>query len=279
MKQPLPFTKMHALGNDFVLVDFIRHPQRFTEGRIRSLAHRHKGIGFDQLLCVEPPPSPTADFFMRIYNADGSEAEQCGNGARCFYEFVRTQGLTRRRQLLVQTKGGEVRLSSRAKAVWCDMGTPDFAAAPLVRPRFLPADGESLSLHAAGREHEVYVVSFGNPHCLVGAQSAAELPRLVGSYGELLATHTAFRHGANVGFFFIRNKRTLLLHTYERGVGPTLACGSNICAAAAVVRRHWQGEQDMTVHSPGGNAQVKISAQGRYCFGSPINYIYQGEIP
>ena len=282
MKNSIAFTKMHALGNDFALLDCIRQPVRLTPHKIKRLAHRHKGVGFDQLLCAEPPTEPVADFFMRIYNADGSEAEQCGNGVRCFYDFVRAQGLTQRPRLQVQTSGGIVRLTSRSGSVACDMGNPDFGWDKiLIEELARPAPGKQpqpFSIRLKDTQLAAYLVSFGNPHCVICVETVAEVLRMLQLYGKRISTYPAFARGANVGFMHLGDKANVLLRTYERGVGPTLACGSNICAAAAIAQRRWGAKRTLKVSCPGGVAQVQRTAQGSYYLDSPVNHIYQGEL-
>ena len=284
MKKPLNFTKMHSLGNDFALTDSIRAPRHWTAAAIRKLANRRKGVGFDQLLCAEPPPQKTADFFMRIYNSDGSEANQCGNGVRCFYDYVRAQKLTQRRHLNVQTASRTIPVAPGSKpgSIRCDMGTPDFSWNAILQEN--PAQTQThklqtFSLSLSSISLEVHLVSFGNPHCIIRAQTASDPPRLLQQYGAAIARHPAFAAGVNIGFAFLSLEKDLLsLRTYERGAGATLACGSNVCAAAAIAHKVWGAKKNLTVRSPGGTALISCGANGSFLLESPVYKIYNGTL-
>ena len=249
---------------------------------VRRLADRRKGVGFDQLLCAEPPQRETADFFMRIYNSDGGEADQCGNGARCFYEYVRKRNLTGRRCLEIQTRSRliSVEPGSRPGHVRCDMGMADFSWSAVLRAE--PAQEQThetqpFPLTLSSIALEAHLVSFGNPHCIVRAPTAAAPPLLLRRYGAEMARHPAFAAGANIGFVFVApDKQHLSVYTYERGAGATLACGSGICAAAAVAQKIWGAMKNLTVRSPGGTALVRCGRNGTLFLESEVRKIYDG---
>lgn len=282
MTKSLPFTKMHALSNDFMLIDGIRFPQQWTAAKIKKLAHRRSGVGFDQLLCAEPPCAKEADLFMRIYNSDGSEASQCGNGVRCFYQYVRTQQLTQRSTLKVQTLSRVMTVQSgKAKnSICCDMGAADFSWAGILQPKLAQKQAKApqpFVLKLATASYESYLVSFGNPHCIIRVNSAPAIAELLARHGAAIAQHPAFVAGINLGVVFLVPQRdALILRTYERGAGPTLACGSNICAAAAVAQTQWKATRDLMVKSPGGSAQVRRGPSGNFHLESPVHHSYNG---
>ena len=296
MSKEIPFIKMHALGNDFVMLDCIRHPKQPNANTIRQLADRNFGIGFDQLLCCEPPHDLDADFFMRIYNADGNEAEQCGNGARCFYHYVRRIGLTAKQEITIQTAKRAISLkgskgekgslkvaahkSNRAMAaasnilrVRATMGRADFAwsnvlNATISKKQHNPAELQSLKLEVAlsagkgsstkknSAKFIVYPLSFDNPHLIIMVSSLEEAERQVHQAGEQLAKHQSLLNGANAGFLVCNSKNKMQLVTYERGAGITLACGSNACAAFAVARQLGLVAPRVTLEMKGGKAQL-----------------------
>lgn len=276
------FTKMHALNNDFMLVDNIRFPHRWTKAKIRRLAHRRSGVGFDQLLCVEPPSDKKADFFMRIYNSDGGEASQCGNGVRCFYQYVHNQQLTQRRQLRIQTLSRIMTVESGKTPgkVRCNMGAADFNWAGILHPKLAKKQSATIGsfrLELSTTSYESYLVSFGNPHCIIRANSANETTKLLTQYGAEIARHPAFANGINIGFAYLAPTRDkLILRTYERGARATLACGSNICATAAIAQTLWKAKQSLVVKSPGGIAEVRRSLDGSFHLESPVHHIYNG---
>ncbi|MDX1464745.1 MAG: diaminopimelate epimerase [Halomonas sp.] len=250
----LHFTKMHGLGNDFMVVDLVTQRARFSEQEIRRLADRRFGIGFDQLLVVEPPRDPEMDFRYRIYNADGSEVENCGNGARCFARFVRDQRLTHKHEIHVETAGGPLTLVVEDDGrVRVDMGAPRFA------PEALPFDAaEDRAVHALeveGERLEIGVVSLGNPHAVlrVADVDAAPVERL----GPAIEAHPRFPKRVNAGFMQVVSPHEIRLRVYERGSGETLACGTGACAAVASGIRQGLLESPVTVHLPGGDLRIE----------------------
>ena len=232
----LAFTKMQSLGNDFILVDGVRRPFELDKDQIRYLADRHLGIGCDQVLVVEPTNS-SADFAMRIFNADGSEAEHCGNGARCFARFVHEEGLSDKRRLAVLLKSRTINIEIEDDwQVVVEMGEPIFD------PSEIPFESDEYKsvyeLEVYDEVHKVYVVSMGNPHVVILVDDVNAVD--VGSLGPAIEQHSRFPQGVNVGFVSPITRSDIRLRVWERGVGETLACGSGACAA--VVSCHRAGQ-------------------------------------
>lgn len=251
---PLAFTKMHGLGNDFVVIDATQLPIRLDAAQIRLLADRHFGVGFDQLLMVEPSHRPDVDFRYRIFNADGSEVEQCGNGARCFARFVRERGLTRKDFIRVETAAGVIGLQVTPEGrVVVDMGRPRFL--PQEIPFVADAPRESYLVEVNGGQVELAVVSMGNPHAVLFVDALDTAP--VATLGPLLVAHPRFPLGANIGFAQLSSRNQVKLRVFERGVGETLACGTGACAAVAAGRRRGLLDPRVSVHLPGGELCVE----------------------
>lgn len=271
----LVFSKMHGLGNDFMVINALENPLQATPAQIARWADRHRGIGFDQLLVVEKPSSSDVLFNYRIFNADGSEVEQCGNGARCFARYVLDKGLTAQRQIPVMTKSGRIVLFVEDDGqVRVNMGKPIFKPSqiPLDRPKTLPR----YTIALANETIEFGAVSMGNPHMVIPVANihAAEVERL----GPLLETHKAFPQKVNVGFMQWLDSHAINLRVYERGVGETQACGTGACAAAAVAI-HWQQCQSpVVVHLPGGNLTIHWSGQSQddLWMTGPIAWVFDG---
>ncbi|MDM8545191.1 diaminopimelate epimerase [Candidatus Venteria ishoeyi] len=248
------FTKMHGLGNDFVVFNAVAHPLVLTAGQICKIADRHTGIGCDQVLLVESGSIPEVDFNYRIFNADGGEVEQCGNGARCFARFVREQGLTDKDELVVQTHSGIIRLYLETDdQVRVNMGVP------LLEPLELPFEAEQQAL-----EYEIQVgeqklrigaVSMGNPHAVLEIPSVDHAP--VAKIGPLLESHPRFPQRVNVGFMQIINRQRIRLRVFERGSGETLACGTGACAAMVIGRLWNKLDSQVQVDLPGGVLQIR----------------------
>ena len=229
----LNFTKMHGLGNDFIVIDAINQSVSLTPQQVQQLADRHFGIGCDQLLLVEAATSMEADFRYRIYNADGGEVEQCGNGARCFMQFVRDQGLTDKSQLQVETLGGPLQLIQQSDGrITVDMGVPRLEPADIP---FTAAQRErTYVLEVLDRQFEIAAISMGNPHAvlLVDDIENAAVARI----GAALERHPRFPERVNVGFMQIVDDKRIRLRVFERGACDTLACGSGACAAVLAGR-------------------------------------------
>ena len=247
----LAFTKMHGLGNDFVVIDAIRQDITLAAAHMRHLADRHFGIGCDQVLLVEPPSEPEQALFRyRIFNADGSEVEQCGNGARCFARFVREQGLTDAREIPVETLGGRLVLHVEAdERVRVNMGQPVFA--PERIPLRAEHEADAYTLEIQGRSLQFGAVSMGNPHAVMLVDDVASAP--VRELGPALEHHERFPRRVNVGFAAVRDRTHVDLRVFERGAGETLACGSGAAAAIAVLRRWNRVDGEVEVSLPGGS--------------------------
>jgi diaminopimelate epimerase len=272
----LQFTKMHGAGNDFVLVDGTAIGLDLDPGRIRALADRHRGIGFDQLLVAEPAARPDAHLRMRIYNADGSEAGQCGNGLRCFAMFARERGLAAHEELRVETRDrvAGVRLLADGR-VRVDMGVPTLE--PQAVPFQAEADRPLHELEVDGERVEVSVVSMGNPHAVVRVADVAGAP--VGRLGPRIEVHPRFPAGVNVGFLEVVDVAHVRLRVHERGVGETLACGSGACAAMVVGRRlGWLSPGPVAIDLPGGCLEAQWEGMGAPVWlTGPVATVFRGE--
>lgn len=276
----LSFTKMHGLGNDFAVVDLLTQRAKLTPAQIAVLADRHRGIGFDQLLAVEPPRRPEADFRYRIFNTDGSEAEQCGNGARCFARFVVERGLTKKQTLVLEVPRGTITATLQDEGwVEVDMGAPSFAldAFPVTLGSRAEAQGLSLEMATDAGPAVLTLVSMGNPHGVIFVPSVVDAP--VAALGAALQAHEAFPESLNVGFCEIVDRKRLRLRVYERGVGETQACGSGACAAMAAAREQgWVGDE-VTVSLSGGELRLRWQGPGSpLMMAGPTAFAYEGQV-
>ena len=273
----LHFTKMHGLGNDFMVIDLVTQRARIETEDIRSLADRRFGIGFDQLLVVEPPRDPDMDFRYRIYNADGSEVENCGNGARCFARFVRDKRLTHKRQIHVETAGGPLVLDVHEdEQVSVDMGAPRFAPAAL--PFDADADQLLHTLEVDGEILNIAVASMGNPHAVIRVDDVASAP--VERLGPLIEHHPRFPRRVNVGFMQILSRQSIRLRVFERGSGETLACGTGACAAVACGIRQGLLDSPVSVALPGGNLSIRWAGEDQpLIMTGPAERVFDGRIP
>ena len=270
------FSKMHGLGNDFMVIDAVTQNVHLSSEMIKRMSDRYTGIGFDQLLIVEPPYSPESDFHYRIFNADGSEVEQCGNGARCFARFVRLKGLTKKRVLKVSTMKGNIVLTvNDDETVRVNMGTPIF------EPNKIPfkAIKEEKTYIIRIQEQTVLcgVASMGNPHCVIQVEDVRTAQVL--TLGPLLEQHERFPEKANIGFMHIIDRDNINLRVYERGVGETQACGTGACAAVAVGINQGLLNQRVNVNLPGGKLIIdwKGNQSPLYMTG-PATHVYDGYI-
>ncbi len=239
----LPFTKMQGAGNDFVVIDATRNDFALSRAQIRSLADRHFGIGFDQLLVVERPTQKDVDFRYRIFNADGGEVEQCGNGARCFVKFVHARGLTDKREIRVETRGGMIgpRLEADGE-VTVDMGAPRLGS-PLMEQISLGDDSVAVA-----------IVSMGNPHAVQRVADVQKAP--VTTQGPLIERHARFPDGVNAGYLQILTRNHLALRVWERGAGETLSCGTGACAAAVAAIAQKLADSPVRVDTRGGTLTI-----------------------
>jgi len=236
------FTKMQGLGNDFVVIDAITQSLDLSVTQLRFIADRHFGVGCDQILLVEPARQPQVDFTYRIFNADGSEVEQCGNGARCFARFVYDKGLTTKSDMLVATASGIIRLLLQDDGqVTVNMGAPIFIPARI--PFIAEAEASVYTLEVADEKLDISVLSMGNPHAVLRVNDIDSAP--VVELGEQIESHPRFPQRVNVGFMQILDRQHIRLRVFERGSGETLACGSGACAAVVVGRQ--QGWLDAKV--------------------------------
>ena len=272
----LSFTKMHGLGNDFVVIDATQKAVELNPEQIRFIANRQMGIGCDQLLLVESARSADTEFYYRIFNADGSEVEQCGNGARCFARFVYEKGLTQNRQIDVGTAKGKITLYLEASdQVRVNMGAPRFSPAEI--PVAAPEQSSSYSLEIDGESIEFAAVSMGNPHAVIRVEAvdSAAVNRL----GPALESHAFFPERVNVGFMAVRDRHAIDLRVYERGSGETLACGTGACAAVVCgIKAGWL-DQEVVVSLPGGQLKVAWAGdENPVWMTGPATFVFEGKI-
>lgn len=272
----LKFSKMHGLGNDFVVIDGVRQTVTLTADRLRQLGDRHLGIGFDQLLLVEAPQSQENDFRYRIFNNDGSEVEQCGNGARCFVKFVTEQRLSNKRAIRVETaRGVIVPELGEGGLITVDMGAPRFA--PLQIPFLAEGDAITHPLQVGNESIDITVVSMGNPHAVQVVSHVDTAP--VATQGPLIEHHTRFPERVNAGFMQIVGRSEIRLRVYERGAGETQACGTGACAAVVAGIRRGLLDSKVTVHTRGGKLQIEWLGDGHPVrMTGPAVTVFTGEI-
>jgi len=272
----LAFTKMQGAGNDFVMIDATRVPFDLSRGQLRQLADRRFGVGCDQILVVEASPRAGVDFRYRIFNADGGEVEQCGNGARCFVEFVRARGLTDKRALRVETACGVIapRLEDDGE-VSVDMGAPVFEHARV--PFTGGAAGMMQSLPVDGRQVRVAVLSMGNPHAVQTVENVDTAP--VGSEGPMLEHHAQFPRRVNAGYMQVLARDRIALRVWERGVGETLACGSGACAAVVAGIAQGLLDSPVRVEARGGALTVSWAGEDNAVWmKGPATTVFEGTI-
>jgi diaminopimelate epimerase len=270
----IAFTKMHGLGNDFIVIEALVHRFNATAEQIRQLADRHFGIGFDQLLLVEPPMSEDLDFSYRIFNADGNEVEQCGNGARCFARFVYDRGLTEKTEIRVGTLSGIIIpcLLDDGR-VRVDMGVPEFE--PEKIPFITERRESSYRLMLENDEIEIAAVSMGNPHAVLLVEDVELAP--VSHTGPEIEHHQRFPKRVNAGYMQVLDRQAINLRVWERGSGETLACGTGACAAAVVGIDQGLLDSPVEVRLRGGTLEVEWLGQGESVFMTgPAEYVYEG---
>ncbi|MBC6429064.1 MAG: diaminopimelate epimerase [Cellvibrionales bacterium] len=274
----LKFTKMQGLGNDFVVLEALACPLRLSPDQLRHLADRRTGVGCDQVLLIEPPTVAEADFSYRIFNRDGSEVAQCGNGARCFAKYVYDRQLSGRNPLRLQTSSGRYEVRRGADGDYAvDMGVPVFD--PPHVPFVAEREAAQYDLLAGGENYSVSVLALGNPHCVLRTDDVEAAP--VARLGAELECHPRFPQRANIGFMQVVNRRAIRLRVFERGVGETRACGSG--AAAAVVAGVRLGVLDggpaVQVRLPGGELRVCWSGAGQsVILCGPATTVFEGQI-
>lgn len=272
----LKFTKMHGLGNDFMVIDGVTQNVELSAERIERWADRHFGIGFDQLLLVEPPTRPDRDFRYRIFNADGTEVENCGNGARCFARFVVDKKLIQADKVRVETAGGDLELKLLDDGqVVVDMGRPRLS------PEKVPfTTDQRQNLYpltmADGTQLQIAAVNMGNPHCVIRVDQVDTAP--VEQWGPELEQHERFPQRVNVGFLQVLNRQQARLRVFERGVGETLACGSGACAAmvAGVINGWFDHKVEMQL--TGGNLLIEWPGTGNVLMTGPVETVFEGVV-
>ena len=270
------FSKMHGLGNDFVVIDGIRQSIVLTPARIRFLADRHFGIGCDQVLLVERAERPDADFRYRIFNADGGEVEQCGNGARCFARFVHEQGLTDKREIRVETKSGVIRPRLEADdRVTVDMGVPVLEPARI--PFLGASSGIVQALDVGEQKVEIAAVSMGNPHAVQLVADVDTAP--VAEQGPRIESHPRFPQGVNAGFMQVTGRQRIRLRVFERGAGETLSCGTGACAAVVAGILRGLLDSPVVVETRGGELSIVWRGTGTpVSMSGPAITVFTGEI-
>jgi len=269
------FTKMQGAGNDFVVLDGIRQTLELTTPQMRFIADRHFGIGCDQILLVEKATRPDADFRYRIFNADGGEVEQCGNGARCFVRFVHEQGLTAKRQIRVETLSGIISPQLEATGeVTVDMGQPRFLPAEI--PFITESDAIVQKLVTGDTSVDISVVSMGNPHAVQVVADVDTAP--VAELGPLIESHPRFPKRVNVGFMQVLDAHTVRLRVHERGAGETLACGTGACAAVVAGIRRQLLASPVRVITRGGKLNITWNGSDSVLLTGPATTVFTGEI-
>jgi len=275
----LRFTKMQGLGNDFVVIDGVRQALALTPALLRRLADRRFGIGCDQVLVVEAAPRDDVDFRYRIFNADGGEVEQCGNGARCFVKFVREQALTAKRAIRVDTAGGVIApVLQDDGEVAVDMGVPRFLPADIP---FVAGDEEAAAvvrrLDVSGTMVDITVVSMGNPHAVQVVADVDAAPVTV--QGPQIEHHPRFPQRVNAGYMQVRDRANIRLRVWERGAGETLACGTGACAAVAAGVMRGLLDQRVRVETRGGSLTIRWPGPGApVTMTGPAMTVFEGEI-
>jgi diaminopimelate epimerase len=272
----LRFSKMHGLGNDFVVIDGVGQSVRLTPEKIRYIADRNFGVGCDQILVVETPENPNVDFRYRIFNCDGSEVENCGNGARCFAVFVRERKLTGKSVIKVETAGGLMELRvQQDEQVSVDMGAPRLQ--PVQIPFVADTQAVIYPFEVAGKTYEISAVSMGNPHGVLLVDDVKTAP--VAELGPVIEHHPRFPARVNVGFMQIVSRNEINLRVFERGVGETLACGTGACGAVVAGRLRGLLDQQVKVNLPGGSLHIDWPGEGQpVIMTGPAVTVFHGQI-
>jgi len=275
---------MHGIGNDFIVIDAVTNKIKLSPSKIRMLSDRHFGIGCDQLLIIEAPTEPDVDFNYRIFNSDGGEVEQCGNGARCFAKYVRDRKLTGRNPVRVSTLGGRYELTAhKDNSYSVDMGTPVFTASEI------PVDMANVEPVESNENHIQYrlslgeqsftasVLSMGNPHAVLEVENVDKYPVL--EIGPQLENHPAFSKKANIGFMQIISRTEIKLRVFERGAGETLACGTGACAAVVAGIQSGKLDEAVEVQLPGGKLKIGWPGEGQsVILTGPAKTVFHGQI-
>ena len=269
------FTKMQGTGNDFVIFNTFSHPLSLSCEQIKHIADRRLGIGCDQVLLLEPPKNNETDVYYRIFNSDGTEVTQCGNGARCIAIYLNIKGLVKKNSIIAETKTSQLILKINNNSVTVNMGIPEFEPADI--PLNISGRLENYSLSLGDEEIIFGAVSIGNPHAVIIVDDVESAS--VESIGAAIQEYGVFPKGVNVGFVQILDRKTIKLRVYERGAGETLACGSGACAAAVISCQQGYLEDVVEVKLQGGCLKIHWTGEGApvYMNGS-VSTIYEGEI-
>lgn len=272
----LNFTKMHGLGNDFVVIDGVTQHVRINESQARKIADRHFGVGCDQILLVEPPSEPDVDFDYRIFNQDGSEVNQCGNGARCFAKFVRDRQLTRKDLIRVKTRSGIMEIEAHADHSYSvDLAIPNFEPSDI--PLAVPEKVGTYTTTLGDATVEYSALSLGNPHMVVQVDDCDNAP--VESWGKQMQQNELFPQQVNVGFMQVLDRNNINLRVFERGSRETLACGSGACAAAIAGIQLGLLENSVVVNLPGGALKIEWHGEGKAVrLTGPAKTVFHGKI-
>lgn len=272
----IEFTKMHGLGNDFMVINNLQYQMEFDPDWIRQMADRRTGVGFDQLLVVEPAKTSDVDFEYRIFNADGSEVEHCGNGARCFAVFVRDKGLTTKRSFPVQTQGGIIDLIiNDDSSVTIRMGIPEFF--PNRVPFSAETESSSYTLRLKDEIVEIGVLAIGNPHAVTIVEDVDKVD--VDRLGAQIENHERFPNRVNAGFMQILSRDAIKLRVFERGVGETNACGTGACAAVVSGIRQGHLDHNVKVSLRGGDLYIQWSGSGEHVLlTGPTATVFEGKL-
>jgi diaminopimelate epimerase len=271
----LDFIKMHGVGNDFVVFDATPGQPALTADQFRRLANRHTGIGFDQALVLEPPRRPDTVVFYRIFNSDGIEVEQCGNGARCIAALLHRRGLAPTGAVTMDSPAGLIHARVLRGVVSVDMGVPSFD--PRSLPFDAPAEADPYSIQVAGQALTIGAVSMGNPHAVLEVESVDRAP--VATLGPAIEGHSRFPRRVNAGFMEIVDAGHIRLRVYERGAGETLACGTGACAAVAVGRHRGRLDSEVSVRVRGGELRVNWGGPGEHIWlTGPAEIAFEGHV-
>jgi diaminopimelate epimerase len=272
----LRFSKMHGIGNDFVIVDCRERPLALSTEQIGRIGDRHRGVGFDQLLTIEPATDASCAFAYRIFNTDGSTARQCGNGMRCVAVWLHRAGALPHGATKLQSPAGPIVIELLGdRRVRADMGMPVFD--PALIPFASDREVDEYCIDIGGESIAFGAVSMGNPHAVIEVADVSRAP--LQTVGAALSMDRGFPEGCNAGFAQIIDRKRIRLRVWERGAGATLACGSGACAAVAILRRRGKLDDEVSVELPGGTLQIQWAGPGaRLWMTGPAEFAFEGEI-